>query len=116
MHVGNHEKYFSRLKYKKIPVELGTAAQGHFEGVGVMVVSLPQVQDSVFLLYPAYLSTTDTCCTISNGALYKYSGFTSVMIDTHKHMSLTFRDNRQFTIPLHVQDQIDYISHITSYS
>jgi len=52
-HVGNHPKYFSRLKYKKIPVELGTAVLGQFEGVGVITVSIAEVKNLLFLLYPA---------------------------------------------------------------
>ena len=107
--VGNHPKYFSRLKYRKIPVELGTAVVGQFEGIGIITVSIPEVKDSLFLLYPAYLSTTDTCCTISNGALLKYSNFKSVLLDTHKSMSFTLHNNRRFTVPFHTKDNIDYI-------
>ena len=50
MFVGNRSKYFSRLIKKRIGVELGTAAQGHFEGVGVITVSDPQLPDCLILL------------------------------------------------------------------
>lgn len=109
MFVGNQAKYFSRLIRKKIGVELGTAAQGYFEGVGIMVVSIPDHPESLFLLYPTFLSTTDNCCTISNGALQKYSGFKRVLIDTHNNLEVTLKDGRHFAIPFIVQDSIDFI-------
>jgi len=109
MFVGNQAKYFSRLIRKRIGVELGTAAQGYFEGVGIMIVSIPDRPESLFLLYPAFLSTTDNCCTISNGALKKYAGFERVLIDTHSKLEVTLKDGRDFAIPFIVQDNIDFI-------
>jgi hypothetical protein len=119
MFVGNHSKYFSRLIQKWIGVELGTAAQGYFEGVGIMTVSIPTHPNCRFILYPAFLSTTDNFCTISNGALWKYTGFKRVLIDTHKQLVLTLQDDQEFTIPFIIQDQIDFIKlhiHIPSKS
>ena len=110
MFVGNQPKYFSCLIRKKIGVELGTAAQGYFEGVGIMTVSIPNHPESIFLLYPTFLSTTDSCCTISNGACKKYSGFKRVLIDTHNKLELALHDDREFTIPFIIHDQIDFIN------
>ena len=59
MFVGNLKSMFSRLTMKKIGVELGTAAQGHFDRVGIITVSIPGNDNEVFLLYPAYYSSTD---------------------------------------------------------
>ena len=117
MFVGNQSKFFSRLIRKRIGVELGTAAQGYFEGVGVMTVSIPNHPKHLFLLYPAFLSTTDKCCTISNGALKKYTGFSKVLIETHKQMELTLHDGSSFILPFSVHDDIDFITlHIHSSS
>jgi hypothetical protein len=98
MFVGNRSEYFSPLIHKKIGIELGTAAQGHLEGVGIMTVSIPSAPDFLFLLYPTFLSTTDNCCTISNGALKQYAGFKSVLIDTHKQLELIFKDGTQHAL------------------
>jgi hypothetical protein len=51
MFVSNQKHHFSRLVMKKVDVELGTATQGYFEGVGVIVVSIPQHENELFLLY-----------------------------------------------------------------
>ncbi len=117
MFVGNHPKFFSRLVYRKVGVELGTAAEGHFDGVGIMTISFPQYKNCLFLLYPSFLSTTDKCCTISNGALMKFSGFKRVLIDTNQQLDLTLQDNRTLSLPLITKDCIDYIKihiHISS--
>ena len=117
MFVGNHPKFFSRLVYRKVGVELGTAAEGHFDGVGIMTISFPQYKNCLFLLYPSFLSTTDKCCTISNGALMKFSGFKRVLIDTNQQLDLTLQDNRTLSLPFITKDCIDYIKihiHISS--
>ena len=99
MFVGNRSKYFSRLIKKRIGVELDTAAQGHFEGVGVITVSAPQLPDCLILLYPTFLAPNEECCTVSNGALIKYAGFKKAVIDTHNQLELTFNDGKELAIP-----------------
>lgn len=115
MFVGNQEsKYFSRLIHKKVGVELGIGAQGYFEGVGIMTVSAPELPNCLILLYPTFYAPNDPYCTVSNGALKKFAGFRSVLIDTHDHLDLTLQDGRQIAIPFITKDSIDFIQlHIT---
>jgi hypothetical protein len=54
MFVGNREQYFSRLTMKQAGVELGTATQGYFQGVGIITVSIPNQENEIFFLYPAF--------------------------------------------------------------
>eukprot|EP00956_Cyclotella_meneghiniana_P026795 scaffold58758_cov43-Cyclotella_meneghiniana.AAC.2 len=108
MFVGNHKSMFSRLILKKIGVELGTAAQGHFEGVGIIVVSVPDNDNEVILLYPAYFSPTDKYPTISTGAIRASTKFSNVIHHASKHLCLVSPSNR-FTLPCTVIDGIDFI-------
>jgi len=114
MFVGNQSKYFSRLIHKRVGVELGIGAQGYFEGVGIMTVSAPELPNCLILLYPTFYAPNDPYCTVSNGALKKFAGFRSVLIDTHDHLDLTLQDGRQIAIPFITKDSIDFIQlHIT---
>jgi hypothetical protein len=89
MFVSNQKHHFSRLVMKKVDVELGTATQGYFEGVGVVVVSIPQHENELFLLYPTFYSSTDKYSTISTGALKSNTGFKSVVLKAHEQLELT---------------------------
>ncbi len=80
-----------------------------------MTISFPQYKNCLFLLYPSFLSTTDKCCTISNGALMKFSGFKRVLIDTNQQLDLTLQDNRTLSLPFITENCIDYIKIHISY-
>jgi hypothetical protein len=75
MFVGNNQKYFSCLAMKKVDIELGTSTVGYFEGVGIIIVSIPAQVSEIFVLYPAFYSSSDKHCTISTGALKSSAGF-----------------------------------------
>ena len=93
---------------KKIGVELGTAAQGHFDGVGIITVSIPGNDNEVFLLYPAYYSSTDKYPTISTGALRSSTKFSKVIHHANNHLQLISPDNH-YNLPCTVIDGIDFI-------
>ena len=109
MFVTNNRKHLARFIPKRTAVDLGTGQQGYFNGIGIMIVSCPDVPNSYMLLYPTFLAPFDSGCTITNGGLKKYAGFTKVLIDTHTQLSLQHKDGRAFTIPVTTKDAIDYI-------
>lgn len=108
MFVGNRKSQFSRLTLKKIGVELGTAAQGYFEGIGVITASIPGNTNQVLLLYPAYFSPTDKYPTISTGALRSSTKFNQVIHYANKQLALVSRTT-SFNLPCTVIDGIDFI-------
>jgi hypothetical protein len=110
MFVGNKKDHFARLVMKKVGVELGTSSQGYFEGVGVMIVSIPRYNNELFLLYPTFYSSTDKYCTISTGALKSSAGFQSVLLDAHKQLELVSKENKSFILPCTVSDDIDFVT------
>ena len=79
MIVGNQKSQFSRLTLKRIGVELGTAAQGRYVGVRLIIVSISENASEVDILYPSYYSPTDKCPTISTGVLKSTTYFTDVI-------------------------------------
>ena len=111
MIVGNQKSQFSRLTLKRIGVELGTAAQGHFEGVGIIIVSIPENPTEVILLYPSYYSPTDKCPTISTGVLKSTTYFTDVIHHANNKLVLLPSSNSTpLRLPCTVIDGIDFIS------
>ena len=94
---------------KRVGVELGTSSQGYFEGVGVITVSIPGYKNDIFVLYPAFYSSTDKYSTISTGALKSNTGFKSVVLDAHQHLELTLKEGNSFKLPCTVIDDIDFI-------
>ena len=111
MIVGNQKSQFSRLTLKRIGVELGTAAQGHFEGVGIIIVSIPENPTEVILLYPSYYSPTDKCPTISTGVLKSTTYFTDVIHHANNKLVLLPSSNSTpLSLPCTVIDGIDFIS------
>ena len=75
MFVAHKKKYLHRFKKRKIAVQLGIKTTGELGGVGIMVVSSPKAPGFLFLCYPTILASRDTCCTVTNCAFMKYSGF-----------------------------------------
>ena len=110
MFVGNHTRHFARLVMQKVGVELGTSSQGHFDGVGVIPISLPGYPHRLFFLYPAFYSSTDQFCTLSTGALRSNLGFTQVLHDAHKRLTLISSDTSHFSLPCSVRDDIDFVT------
>eukprot|EP00956_Cyclotella_meneghiniana_P013461 scaffold19493_cov42-Cyclotella_meneghiniana.AAC.2 len=111
MIVGNQKFQFSRLTLKRIGVELGTAAQGHFEAVGIIIVSIPENPTEVILLYPSYYSPTDKCPTISTGVLKSSTYFTDVIHHANNKLVLLPSSNSTpLSLPCTVIDGIDFIS------
>ena len=82
MFVAHKKKYLHRFKKRKIAVQLAIETRGEFEGVGIMLASSPKAPGFLFMCYPTFLASRDTCCTVTNGAFMKYSGFKRVIIDT----------------------------------
>jgi hypothetical protein len=113
MFVGNNHKYSSRLAMKEVDVELGTSTVGYFEGVGIIVVSIPSQVSEIFVLYPAFYSSSDKHCTISTGALKSSAGFSRVVFDAHKQLELTSREGKNFIIDF-VNPHIIQFMHNTS--
>lgn len=109
MFVANRKELFSRLIMKRIGVELGTGAEGHFEGVGIVLASCPDIPNSLMLLYPTFYAPNDSTCTITNGGLKKYAGFEKVLIDTHVQMTLIRNSGQTYSIPFITEHSIDYI-------
>ena len=110
MFVDNNPKHFTKLIYKKIKVELGAGVQGHFHGVGLLVVSHPSAPSQRIILYPTFFAPRDSTSTISNGALKAQAGFSKVIINTGVDLSLTHRDGSNLTIPFTTTGNIDYLS------
>jgi hypothetical protein len=115
MFVGNNHKYSSHLAMKEVDVELGTSTVGYFEGVGIIVVSIPSQVSEIFVLYPAFYSSSDKHCTISTGALKSSAGFSRVVFDAHKQLELTSREGKNFIIDF-VNPHIIQFMHNTSSS
>ena len=82
MFVAHKKKYSHRFKKRKIAVQLAIKTKGGFEGVSIMIASSPKAPGFLFLCYPTFLASRDTCCTVINDASMKYSGFKRIMIDT----------------------------------
>jgi hypothetical protein len=110
MFVGNKKDHFARLVMKKVGVEPGTLSQGYFEGVGIMVVSIPRYSSELFLLYPTFYSSTNKYCAISMGALKSSAGFQSVLLNAHKQLELISKENKSFILPCTVSDDIDFVT------
>ena len=94
---------------KRVGVELGTATQGYFQGVGIIAVSIPNHENEIFFLYPAFFSSTDKYNTASTGALVSSAGFKNVVLDTHQQLELTSKEGKCFTLPCTVIDDIDFV-------
>ena len=90
-------------------VQLAIKTKGEFEGVGIMIASSPEAPGFLFLCYPTFLASRDTCCTITNGVFMKYSGFKRVFIDTWRVSHLHHLSRIKFSIPLFPKNTIAYM-------
>ena len=117
MFVSHQRKYLHRFKRQRVGVDLAIGTAGHFDGVGIMILSHPDAPNFLFLCYPTFLAPKDTCCTVTNGAFLKYSGFSRVLIDTWHSAHFEHKSGVKFSLPLTTKNAIDYISfnvHTTS--
>ena len=109
MFVAHKKKYLYRFKKRKIAVQLAIETRGEFEGVGIMLASSSQAPGFLFMCYPTFLASRDTCCTVTNGAFMKYSGFDRVIIDTWREAHFNHTSGIKFTLPLFPKNTIDYL-------
>ena len=107
--MANKREYLCCFERKRIYVSLGIGQKGYFEGVGAMIASSPHAPNFIFILYPTFLAPNDSVCTISNGALKSYAGFTNIIIHTAQKLALTHRSGVSFDLPIISKDNIDYI-------
>ena len=110
MFVTNQRKYFLRLISKTIGLSLGGGFSGHFDGVGIVVVSSPTYPSRLLALYPCFYAPKDPICTISTGALLQCAGFNRVLVDTGRSLHLSHRDGFSMDLPLTTKGDIDYLS------
>ena len=109
MFVANKKEYFISYRQCNIGVALGAGASGQFDGVGFMAIGFSSAPGWIFALYPTYYAPRDSVCTLSNGALIKYAGFSAVVIHTSSHLKLSHSSGRHFDVPLHPRGSIDYL-------
>ena len=95
---------------KRIGLELGGGFRGHFEGVGIVIVSAPAYSDHLIALYPSFYAPNDPISTISTGALRRCAGFSRVVVDTGDSLHLHHRSGLHMQLPLRTADDIDYIT------
>ena len=110
MFVINKKQHFIRLVSKRIGLELGCGFRGHFEGVGIVVVSAPAYPDHLITLYPSFYAPNDPICTISTGALRRCAGFSRVVVDTGDSLHLHHCSGLHMRLPLHTAGDIDYVT------
>ena len=110
MFMAHKKKYLHRFKKRKITVQLAIKTKGEFEGVGIMIASSPKAPGFLFLYYPTFLASRDTCCTVTNGAFMKYSGFKRIMIDTWRAAHFEHSSGIKFSLPLTPNNSIHYLS------
>ena len=86
-HVLTEEKWFIILFRKEINCTLACGEKSRFQGIGIAVV---EISPGTFItLAPAYLSTKDDVCTISPGALKKYSNCIEAKHEALKYLQIT---------------------------
>ena len=110
MFVENRRRHFLCLISRKIGLALGGGFSGHFDGVGIVVISCPSAPSRRIILYPCFYAPNDSLCTISTGALRRCAGFERVLVDTGQSLQLFHRDGFQMQIPLTTSNDIDYVS------
>ena len=75
-----------------------------------MITSSPKAPGFLFLSHPTFLASCDTCCTVTNDAFMKYSGFKQIMIDTWCVVHFKHSLGINFLLPLTPKNSTDYLS------
>ena len=106
-HVLNEEYYFIVLYKKEINCTLACGEKSRFQGVGIAIAELSK--GNYCILAPAYLSTKDDVCTISPGALKRYSKCKQATHEPLEYLSITTSSNQTIKIKSQTAAGLDYI-------
>ena len=106
-HVLNEEKYFMLLYKREINCNLACGEKTKFQGVGIAIL---EVAPGIYLpIAPAYLSTKDTVCTISPGALKRYSGCTKATHEALSHLHILTAKKQSIIMKVKTAAGLDYV-------
>ena len=85
---------------------LANGEKSSFQGVGIAIM---EVEAGEFIiLAPAYLSKKDDVCTISPGALKKYSKCIKAEHEALEHLKITTKKKRTYTFKVESVAGLDY--------
>ena len=95
------------LYRKKIDCTLACGGKAQFQGIGIAIVEL---QPDVFVtLAPCYLSEPDDVCTISPGALKRYSKCKEARHEALDYLIVTTSENVTTKLKLKTAAGLDYV-------
>jgi hypothetical protein len=106
-HVFNEECYFVVLYRKEIKCSLANGEKSQFQGVGIAVGEISP--GNFVLLAPSYLSTKDDVCTISPGALKRYSKCKEATHEAFEYLKITTSNNRSVKMKVETAAGLDYV-------
>ena len=105
-HVFNDAKHFILLYKKTVKCTLACGEKTNFQGIGIAIAEV----DGVFIiLAPSYLSTKDDVCTISPGALKRYSKCKKATHEALEYLEIVTNKNQKIRIKADQAAGLDYV-------
>ena len=91
----------------EIKCTLACGEKSRFQGIGIAIVEVSH--GSFVILAPAYLSTKDDVCTISPGALKRYSKCSEASHEALEYLKITTSNKRTVMIKVETAAGLDYV-------